>query len=86
MEKGYSPDYTPGFAYSFKVYFDLFVKAFIFFTIIGFVSMPLWKLYVASYNFFHLPLFGFLLLVSIILFLFALGFINSIYTKIFKRV
>ncbi len=72
----------PDFAYYFKFSAEQIIKAFIFFLIVGFLTYPAWKSFFVSFNFFHMPLVGLIIIFGIIILLFVLGFLYSIYKRI----
>ena len=70
------------FADYFKFSLEQIIKSFIFFLILGFITLPAWKGIFESYNFFHMPLMGLIIVFGIIILLYVLGFLYAIYSKI----
>ncbi len=68
-------DTSPGFLFCTKVYTDLTFKALIFFSIVGFIVSPLWKLIIDNYNYFHYPLMGLIFVFGLIISLMLFGLV-----------
>lgn len=74
------PQVTAGEKISF--YIGMVIKAFVFFTIVGFITYPAWKGLYDHFNFWNIPLWGVIVVFGLILFFVALGIVYSILSRI----
>ena len=72
----------PDFLFYAKFYVEQLIKAFLFFTIVGFITSPLWNFLFTEFNFCNLPLMGLAIVFGIFFGLIGVGIVYSILAKI----
>ncbi len=74
----------PTFMDYFGTYGGMAVKAIIFFIILGFITVPLWKSVYDASNFWNYLLMGMAISFGLVIFLLLLGVVTAILSKIFS--